>query len=337
MILSERIPLRRIRLGGILLASVFLLALLGYRVLGDYSWSESLWMVVITISTVGYGESSGLTPGMQLFTVMVIILGMTSAVYTFSGFFHMLLEGELERIIGRRRMARDLEQLDGHIIICGYGRMGQHLAAELSRRDRQLVVVDIDAERVDEAAEHGLLSVRGDATEEELLLSVHLPRAHTLVIALPSDAASVFITLTARDLHSTIQILARAEQPSTEKKLRQAGADRVVMPAVIGARQIARMITRPSTADLIELVSESNFTDLELDEIIVPDCEGLAGLSVEAAQMHSRHRLLVVAIKQPDGEILANPHGDYVFVAGDLLMVMGHDKDILAFRKVYHA
>jgi voltage-gated potassium channel len=331
---AKKTPMQRIRFGGVLLTSVFLLATCGYRVLGDFSWSEALWMVVITISTVGYSEGSSLSTGMQLFTVLVILLGMSTAVYTFSGFFHMVLEGELERIIGRRRMTRELELLDRHTIICGYGRMGQHLANELATGGRPLVVIDIDAERVEEAKAHGLLTVRGDATEEEMLLSVGICQADTLVIALPSDAASVFITLTARDLHSTLQILARAEQPSTEKKLRQAGANRVVMPAVIGARQMARMITRPSTADLIDLVSESSFTDLELDEIVVPEGT-LAGLSIEAAQVHSKHRLLVVAIKQPDGSIVANPHRDYICAAKDVLMVMGHDADILAFRRAY--
>ena len=331
----QRTPLQRIRLGAFLLLGVFTLALCGYRFFGGYDWVESLWMVVVTISTVGYSEGSTLGTGMQLFSVGVIVLGMSTAAYTFSGIFHLVLEGELERIIGSRRMARDIDELSGHVIICGYGRMGQYLADELHQHGRPLVIIDCDAERLEEAQAHRVLSRRGDATEEEVLASVGVARASTLVTALPSDACNVFITLTARDLNPDLQIIARAEHSSTEKKLRQAGSSRVVMPAVIGARQMVRMITRPSTADLMELVAESKASDLELDEIVVSVEGKLAGQTVEATQAHRRFRLLVVAVKHPDGRLLPTPHGDYNFAVGDILMVMGQDADILAFRREF--
>lgn len=317
------------------LVTVFAIAVIGYRVLGEMEWIDALWMVVITVSTVGYGERSQLGPELQLFTIGVILFGMTAAVYTFGGLFQLMLEGELERVIGRRRMEKEIQQLDRHILICGFGRMGQNLADELKTRKRAIVVIDKDEKAVEEARELGVLSVEGDATEEEVLRSLHIDKAKTLVAALPSDAESVFITLTARNLNPEIQIIARAEQPSTEKKLRQAGADRVVMPTVIGARQMVRMITRPTTADLIELVNESSFTELELEEFLIEPGSELVGVTVRETEALRRHRLLVVAIKDQQGRLTFSPTADLKFTAGDTVMLMGHAEDIEKFCKEF--
>lgn len=329
-------PLQRIRRGALVLVAVVALSVVGYRYLGEgYGWIDALWMVVITISTVGYGEASELSSAMQLFSVGVILLGLTASAYTFGGLVQLVVGGELDRMMGRRRMARDIEQLKEHVIICGYGRMGRNLSLDLHRQGRSLIVVDNDAQKLEEAASHGMVCIQGDATEEDLLLAAHVDRAKTLVTALPTDAANVFITLTVRNVCPDIQIIARAEHQSTEKKLRQAGANRIVMPAIVGARQMVRMITRPSTADLMELVAESNFTDLELDEIVVSKSSSLIGVTVAETEAHRRHGLLVVAVKRPDGQMTFNPDASYTFQAHDIVMVMGHFNDIRKFGDRY--
>ncbi len=336
MVMLMRTPLQRIRRGAIVTVVIFVIAVVGYRFLGGFDWVDAIWMVVITISTVGYGETSQFSPGLQMFTVAVIFFGMSAAAYTFGGFFQLALEGELDRLIGRRRMAQEIDQLRGHVVICGYGRIGQNLANDLRRQGRRLVIVDNDPQKIEEAVVQELLCMQGDATEEELLRSVQLERAQTLVTALPTDAANVFITLTARNLCPSIQIIARAEHQSTEKKLRQAGANRVVMPAIIGARQMVRMITRPSTADLMELVAESSFTDLELDEISISEGARLVGVTVGETEAHRRHRLLVVAIKSAAGEMIFNPDAAYTFQSEDVVMLMGQENDIHRFRNEYN-
>ncbi len=328
-----RTPLDRIRLGGFILGAVFVSAVIGYRVIGGYSWLDAIWMVVITISTVGYGESPPALPvPVQLLTLVVIVMGITAAVYTFGGLIQMVLEGELEHVLGRRRMTKEILSLSGHTILCGYGRMGRNLARELRTQDRELVVIDTDSEAYTEATADGLLCVLGDATEESTLEYAGLERAGVLVSTFPNDAESVFITLTARDLNPDIRIIARAERESTEKKLSQAGADTIVMPTVVGARQMGRMITRPSTAQLIRLVDEASTVDVDLDELRVNKGCPLIGMTLDETAAHRKHKLLIVAIKSPDGTLKFNPEAKERIAEQDELMVIGHRDDIAKFR-----
>jgi voltage-gated potassium channel len=331
-----RTPLERIRLGGLVLFAIFCLSVLGYRVIGGYGWLDAIWMVTITVSTVGYGESkSSLPTDVQLLTLVVIVTGISAAVYTFGGLFQLMVEGELEHLLGRRRMTKEITALSGHTIICGYGRMGRNLARELSHHRRQLVVIDSSPEAFAEATADGYLCILGDATEESALQNAGLMRAGTLVSTFPNDAESVFITLTTRNLNPKIRIIARAERESTEKKLMQAGADTIVMPTVVGARQMGRMITRPSTAQLIRLVDEGSTADIDLDELrIKPGCP-LVGMPIEKTEAHRLHKLLVVAIKTPDGALIFNPKASHVIEAEDELMVLGHRDDITRFRQQY--
>ena len=330
-----RTPLERIRLGGFVLAVIFVIAILGYRFVGGYDWTAAVWMVVITISTVGYGESSQLPPPVQALTIVVIVLGISAAVYTFGGLFQLIIEGELENVLGRRRMTKEILRLREHTIICGYGRMGRNLAHELETQGVEIVVIDQNPEAFAEATADGLLCVFGDATEEETLQSAGLEHAATLVSTFPNDAESVFITLTARDLNAAIQIIARAERESTEKKLAQAGANTIVMPTVVGARQMGRMITRPSTAHLIKLVDEGSNRDFDLDELLVKKTSNLVGMTVEETEAHRRHKLLVVAVKVAAGELKFNPDAGDRFAVDDVVMVIGHRDDISRFRQEF--
>tara|TARA_R110002049_G_scaffold309268_1_gene519532 strand:- start:47056 stop:48063 length:1008 start_codon:yes stop_codon:yes gene_type:complete len=327
--------LQRVKQGAVFLSLVFIVAVCGYRFLGDYGWIDAIWMVVVTISTVGYGEHSSLQPSLQLFTVLVILLGMSAAVYTFGGLFQLMLEGELERVIGKRRMTRELEQICDHIIICGFGRMGQNLATELESQKRAVVVVENDANICEDSSSRGFTTVTGDATEEAVLLTAGIERAGTLVATLPKDAESVFITLTARNLNKELNIIARAEHASSENKLYQAGANRVVMPTVVSARQMLRMITRPTTAELMDLVGQSDFEELELDEVKISANSKLSGMTINQTHAHRDHNVLVVAVKRADGTLVFNPGPKQTFAPDDIVMLVGHTNDILTFRQVF--
>ena len=193
--------------------------------------------VVITIATVGFAERTAISPTLQVYYIVVIILGVAALGYTLGGFVQMVTEGEIQRAIGQRRTSREIASLSGHVILCGYGRMGEILATELARQDVPLVVIDRVPELIVEAQQEGHLVVTGDATEEEVLLAAGVNRAKSLVTALANDAESVFIALTARNINKQLQIIARAEQESTHKKLIQAGADHVISPATIGAQR----------------------------------------------------------------------------------------------------
>jgi len=329
-----RSPLQRSRLGAIYLLSIVVVAVIGYRI-GGYDWVEAIYMVVITISSVGYGERSNAGPGLQLFSVAVIVFGMSAAVYTIGGFIQMMTEGEIERALGHRRITREIERLSGHVVVCGFGRVGQILAESLGPLKRSFVVIDNDEDRIDEARSRGLLFLKGDAAEEDTLLDAGIERANTIVTSLPNDAANVFITLTCRNLCPNLNIIARAEHESSKKKLKQAGATKIVMPTIIGARQMVRMVTRPSTADLIELVSEGSSLEIELDEVSIPEGNPLSGVTVRETEAHKKYRLLVVAVKQADDQFIFSPDADYTFNCGDIVIIMGNDKDITHFRKHY--
>lgn len=327
-------PLERVRFGAFVLAAVVVLAITGYVLLG-YNLVEAIWMVVITISSVGYGERSAQGPVFQLFTVGVIVLGMSAAAYTLGGLVQLLTQGEVERVLGIRRMTREIERLTGHVIVCGYGRMGQLLTASLRRQKLPFLLVDRDPKLADDARQLDYLVIAGDATVDSVLLSAGIQQAKTLVTVLPSDADNVFITLTARNLCPQLQIIARAEQRSTESKLRQAGADKVVMPALVGARQLSRLITHPATADLIELVQENDSVEFQLEEIELAPKSRLVGATVRDTEAHRKHRLLVAAIKQADGNMVFNPDADHKFAAGDVVIIMGRADDLERFQQEY--
>lgn len=290
-------------------------------------------MVVITVTTVGFGESSQSTPTVQLLTILLILFGMTAAVYTSTGFFQLVLEGELERTLGFRRMTRQIEKLKDHTIICGLGRSGRSLAEDLMRRGREVVIVEQDDDRLEEANQLHCMVIDGDATQEATLLRAGVQRAKSLVISLPSDADNVFITLTARELNPDLMIVARASQENTAKKLRQAGAQKVVMPAAVSAKLMSRMVLDPSAADWLELIAESSYEDLDIEELEIGDFPKLIGKTVQDTEAQRTHRLLFVAIRDGNGDILANPSADYVFQKDDVGVLMGNPANIDQFRE----
>ena len=328
-------PLQRIRIGALSLAIVFVVSILGYHYLGEYDWLDSVWMVFITVSTVGYGENSNSSDAIQILTMLLIVFGVSSSVYTFGGFIQLLLEGEVERAFGRRKMTKEIERLENHVIICGYGKMGRDLVSQLEHRKIPFVVVDIDAEKSRLAQESGLLSINGDATSEEILKLAHFDTARALVTSLPTDAENVFITLTGRNLRADVQIIAKSEHESSCGKLRQAGADKVVMPHRIGAQQMERMISRPTTAAMVELFAEASYLEMELDEFRVGSNSGLAGLALAESRIKEQFNLLVVGIQKLEGGFQFNPSSTDVIQASDTLLVMGSLRDINRMKAAF--
>lgn len=307
---------------------VFVAAVFAYRFCGDYTWLDAVWMVVVTISTVGFSEHSESPPAIQIITILLILTGVSFAAYTFGGLVQLGLEGEIEKALGRQKMTREISKLDGHVIICGFGRLGQDLTQQLKHRREDFLIIDSNPEKVLLAGETGILAVHGDATDEAVLEEANLKTAKAIVSALPSDAENVFITLTARNLRSEIQILAKAEQESSCRKLRQAGADKIVMPHRVGAQQMERMISRPTTADLVELFAEASHLDIELDEFDVLPDSVLVGKSLGESRIKENFNLLVVGIKNGDGQFRFNPGPDQTIAAADTMLVIGKVEDV---------
>ncbi|WP_435005672.1 potassium channel family protein [Tundrisphaera lichenicola] len=329
----HRTSVRRIMVGFGSVGLVVLFGVLGYL---SHGWSlfESLYMVVITISGVGFGEVRPLaSTSLQIHTMMVIAMGMLSVAYTLAGFVQLLTEGEVRNYLGRQRMKRQIEALKGHTIIVGYGRVGTLVADELVNAGMSFVIIERAIERVIDIERRGYPNLHADATEEETLREAGLDRAKTLVTVLPTDAENVFLTLTARRLAPTVEIIARAEQTVTLKTLRQAGADHVVMPAVIGAHRIISLLTNPSSVEFAELVTRRSSLAIEMEEVPVKSHGALDGLSLRDADIGRKTGVMVIAVKRADGRVEFPPSGDEPFAVGDTAVILGRRSNLDLFRQ----
>ena len=321
---SMTYPTRNLVYGLSFLAGVFVLGVIGYLLAG-WNWSDAVYMVVISIFTVGYGEVRPIQEeGLRGFTMGLIVLGCFSVIFVSGALVQFLMEGQIRRALGDRRMSAELKKLNKHTIICGYGRIGRMVAADLKAGQRPFVIVDKDPRRLEGARETGFLTLEGEATEESVLLEAGITRASVLATVLPSDASNVFITLSARELHPELMIIARGEDPSTERKLIQAGANRVVLPAHIGAERISHLILFPESTELItdkekahHLQEELSDLGLELEEAVIPKYSPFAGKSVaEFESLHSGN-VIVVALHLKDGGTELRPKRETILAVGD--------------------
>ncbi|MCA9238014.1 MAG: potassium channel protein [Planctomycetales bacterium] len=334
--------LRRVRRGVIVVAVFVTLAVIGHRLVAGDSLLDSLYWTVITLATVGYSErpDETLTVAQKAFTIGTILTGTLTVGYAVALVVQASVEGELHKALGARRMTREISQLNKHVIICGFGRMGQNLAERLHRKEVPFVITERNEDRVAEAADAGYLHFQGDATDEETLAAVGIERARTLVVALHGDADNVFLTLTARNMNPELQILARGELRGTDKKLVQAGANQVIMPAVIGAQQIADIIVKPNAARLLygtgkPSTAASQSMDADMEELQIPLGSPLIGQTIRDAATRQTHAVLIVSVRRADGELFFNPNADVEFAAGDTLVVIGESTNVQEFRKTF--
>ncbi len=305
----------------------------GYMALG-WSLFDSIYQVVITISGVGFDEVRPMTPAMaRVHTMGVIGLGMLSVAFTLGSFVQFLTGSEILDFLGRRRMMKSIEMLSGHTIVAGYGRAGGLVCHELKDRGLPFVVIELSPERCAMAESYGFSFVVGDATEEHVLMEAGIERAKILVSVMPNDAANVFITLTARQMSPRLEIIARAEGPSTPKKLRQAGADHIVTPAAIGAHRIVSLLTNPAAVEFAELVTSRSSIAIEMDEMPIHSNGALVGLSLRDADVKRRTGVIVIAIKRADGRLDFPPSGDEIIAAGDTIVLLGPRSNLDQFRQ----
>lgn len=332
--------LQRILTGSMFFTVTLIIAILGYMAFG-WSMLDAVYMVVITIFGVGYGEVEPLeSPAEKLFTIGVIIAGTSSAVYIVGGFFQMVTEGEIHRALDGRRKDRELDDLDQHVIICGFGRIGQVLTQQLATAKQPFVVIDNNADRIATAESLGYLAYQGNATAEEVLQAVGIDQAKILATVLPDDALNVFITLTARGLNPDLTIVARGELPSTEKKLQQAGADQVVLPATLSALQMSHLITRPTAFNFLEQQNHHSQIreilgqmDLQMDDFHLKVDSYLVGQTVGDVASRSRGEFLIVALQHEDESITVHPDEMTVLHQGETLITLGYRGNLPQFAK----
>lgn len=333
--------LRHIVVGALCFLGIFVIAVGGY-VSAGWSLLDAVYMVVITIFGVGFGEIGPMSPFLRVFTIFVIVAGYTAVGYTLGGFVQMITEGEINRALGARRMSREIQQLKNHVIICGYGRIGQILARRMAEAHQPFLIIDNNQERLATAEAMGYLVRFGNATNEEILETANIAEASFLATVLPDDSANVFITLTARSLNPNLIILARGEFPSTERKLRQAGADHVVLPAEIGAIRLSQLITHPASLDIFDrnsggqtLTEMLGQLEIQLDELAIPRGSSLIGTSIGTVLSRHDRNFLIVALRRADGTTIVRPAADVFLHEGDTVIVMGHRGQIPKFAEMY--
>ena len=313
-------------------AFVIVASTLGYMVLG-WTPMDAFYMVIITVFAVGYGEIVPVkSVAAHVWTMLVILSGWSAVVFTLGGVIRSVTEGELQRAREAARKQRIMEKLCDHVIICGYGRMGQTLAAELSANKVPFVVIDREEERVAQIEADGYISLRGDATDEPVLQRAGIERAATLATVLPQDALNVFITLTARNLAPQVRIIARGEQVSTERKLLHAGADEVILPAAIGALRIAHSIIEPTVAGLMREIGGSldlRGLGVEIDELQLHRRAHLVGKTVGEVHRLSEGAIMVVAVRRGDAILRADLE-NIALQHGDALIAISRTQDLPA-------
>jgi voltage-gated potassium channel len=323
---------RRLRLALALLATVFVVGTVGYVLLG-FSWLDAVYQTVTTVATVGFREVRPLDDAGQVFTIALILVGVGTALYTFSVVLEMLLEGHLSELFGRRRMERRIEAMRGHVIVCGWGRVGRAIGAELTAAGADLVVVDIDQGRI---ADADVPTLVGDATEDRVLEAAGLLRARALVAAMDTDAGNLFVTLSARSLRPDIFIVARARLEESEEKLRRAGADRVVNPQSIGGARIAAFLLQPNVTEFLDVVMHDRGLQFRLAEIVIPAESSIAGQSIRSAHLRDRTGALVLALRSAQGVFNTNPSPDTTIESGQVLIAIGTPDELESLERTVH-
>jgi voltage-gated potassium channel len=321
---------RRLRFGLAALVGIIVAGTVGYIALG-FPWLDALYQTVTTVATVGFREVQPLSAGGQAFTIVLILVGVGTALFTFTQVLEVVVEGHVQEVLGRRRMEREIIRMSGHVIVCGYGRVGRNLTQYVTGAGQDVVVIDHDPARAAAAtAERSGHVVQGDATIDEVLKEAGIERARVLVTALNTDAANLFVTLTARSLRPDLFIVARARVESSEAKLTQAGADRVVNPQGIGGARMAAFVLQPHVAEFLDVVMHDGSLEFRLEEIPVPHQSPLAGKSLRDAHIRDSTGALILALRDATGAFTTNPPPETLLCAGQILIAIGTDAQLRA-------
>jgi voltage-gated potassium channel len=313
---------RNLRMIGLLLMLVMAAGTLGYHYIEGWTWFDGFYMVVTTLTTIGYQEVHPLSHAGRIFNVFVILAGVSLVLLGVGALSQALLEFELQSFFGRRRMEREIGRLDGHFIICGMGRVGRSVARELARKPAPFVMIEnAEAKRQRYTSENWLV-IAGDATQEETLRQAQIDRASGLIAATTTDATNLYIVLTARGLNPRLKIIARASEDAAEKHLLTAGADSVVSPYSFAGQRIAQSLLRPHVVTFLDTATTHLGMDLEIGEIHITPESAFAGKTLESSRIRQERGVIVLAIKRNDA-MRFNPAPDERIESGDCLIAMG--------------
>ncbi|MHC4931331.1 MAG: potassium channel family protein [Planctomycetota bacterium] len=324
--------LRQLKIAFVLFLLVIMLGTVGYHTTG-LSWGDSLYQTVVTVSTVGYSDLSA-DRGGKPFTIVMVMVGVITVAIFISLITGVVVEAQIQAFLGRRKVEGKVRRLNDHIVLCGFGRFGRTIAAELQRRGTPFVILESDPIKVESAREHGYLVLEVDATEEESLTRARVEDSIALLSTLGSDAENVYVTLSAKQMNRAIKVVAVAQDDRARAKLKAAGADEVVSPYALGANWMAQVVTSPTVADVLRMAIGANPLDFYMDEHRLAAGSPLCGKQLKDTEIRRELGVIVVAVRRAGGELITNPPSDLQLEKSDVLVSLGGREPLDRLKQV---
>jgi voltage-gated potassium channel len=324
----------RLKVALLTVAAVIAFGTVGYRVIEGWPWFESLYLTTLLLASFGFANFQPGSEAGRGFTILLALCGVAVIAFAIASMTQLIIGGQIEAILGRRKMRREVGKLWSHYIICGYGRMGRMVAKELMAKPLPVVIVEKDPALVAQIDRDEINVVEGDATLEETLVMAGIERAKGLITVVSSDAENLYIVLSARGLNKNLVIVARAGEEKSEQKLIQAGANKVISPYMIGGMRIAQAVLRPNVVDFIELATQSEHMELQMEEIPIQKNSKLAGMTLKDSGIRIELGIIVVAIKKKSGHMEYNPPAMYTIGSEDTLIVLGQPERIKVLERL---
>ncbi len=293
-----------------------------------WDFLDALYMTVITLTTVGYGEVHEVSRIGQIYTILLIFIGVAFILFVAGSVVQFMVEGRIRTILGRRSLDKKIDRLKNHYIVCGYGRIGKVLCNQLKRKPIDLVVIDKNRELIPILDDDKVLYLSGDASDEAILHNAGILRAKGLIAVLATDTDNVFLVLTARQLNPDLYIIARASRDDSKLKLQAAGANKVESPYEMGAVSMAQRIIRPTVTNFLNLAFAHKRKDIQMEEIPVNSSSGLINVMLKDSGIRQQFNLIIIAIKKPDGSMMFNPSYETVIEAGDTVIAVGQEGNL---------
>lgn len=321
---------------GFLVLTIIALGTFGYMFLSHYNFVDALYMTVITVTTVGFGELEPFSPEEKIFTIFLILTSITVFGYAVSSFSEYLVSGKLFEHFKHRKVEKQIGHLKGHTIVCGYGRNGKQAILKLNNYNKKFVVVEKNKLMIDSLEVEGILNIEGDATLDETLLKAGIENAAFLITTLPSDADNLFVVLTASQLNKKCKIISRAANESSYKKLKFAGASNVIMPDKLGGDHMASLVTTPDVIEFVDRLTIEGETTANLEEIAVDDLpKKYINKTILDLDLRKQTGCTVIGFRNPDKDYIINPEADIKLIQGSQLIVLGRPEQILKLRELF--